>query len=52
MDSLSTWVAAFEAAYLLAQNLDLGRDGGQGFGERIVDLLGIGDDHALAVAGR
>src|SRR5664279_1216218 len=42
--------APFEPRNLLAQNLYFGRHGGESFGKRIVDLFGVGDDHALAVA--
>src|SRR5215831_51350 len=44
------FVSAFQALHTVAKLAHLIGHGGEGFGERIVDLLGIGDDHALAFA--
>src|ERR1700745_2028825 len=44
------FVSAFQALYTFAQPVHLIGYRREGFGERIVDLLGIGDDHALALA--
>ena len=41
---------AFELLHSLAQLVDLGRYRRQGLGERVVDLLGIGNHHSFAVA--
>ena len=41
---------AFELADPFLKFVHFSRDRGESFRERIVDLLGIGDDHALAFA--
>src|ERR1700733_936505 len=39
---------AFDQTHPFGQALYLGRDGGQSLGERVVNLIGVGDDDTLA----